>query len=157
MDWPVCKLQVCIFVLIEFAQPEWQNIFHVKCQKLFTFANEYRLLFRLLSLQKKRLLIKKRLEKKIIKIQDSQFRNRLPRSHEQDNPCENSSHPTEKQKSLLCTYLFLLVSFIRSEKGDISCISMPFPEKDILLFPRTSEEQIKCKISNTNIQQQLDK
>ena len=34
MDWPICKLQVCKFVLIEFAPPEWQNVFHVKCQKL---------------------------------------------------------------------------------------------------------------------------
>ena len=41
MDWPVCKLQVCKFVLIEFAPPEWQNVFHIKCQKLFTFANRY--------------------------------------------------------------------------------------------------------------------
>ena len=32
MDWAVCKLQ---FVLIEFAPPEWQNIFHVKCKKTF--------------------------------------------------------------------------------------------------------------------------
>ena len=54
MNWPVCKLQVCKFVLIEFAPPEWQNIFHIKSQKLFTFPNGYLLLFRLLSLQKKR-------------------------------------------------------------------------------------------------------
>ena len=29
MDWPLCKLQVCKFVLIEFAPPEWQNVFHI--------------------------------------------------------------------------------------------------------------------------------
>ena len=29
----------------EFAQPEWQNVFHIKCQKLFTFENGYLLLF----------------------------------------------------------------------------------------------------------------
>ena len=55
MDWPECKLQVCKFFLIEFAPPEWQNVFYIKCQKRFTFANGYLLLFQLLSLQKKRL------------------------------------------------------------------------------------------------------
>ena len=57
MDWPVCKLQVCKLVLIEFALPEQQNIFHIKCQKLFTFANRYLLPFQLLSQQKKCLQI----------------------------------------------------------------------------------------------------
>ena len=35
LDWPVHKLQVCILVLIEFAPPEWQNIFQNKCQNNF--------------------------------------------------------------------------------------------------------------------------
>ena len=43
--WPVHKLQVSKLVLIEFSLPEWQNVFHIKCQKLFTFANGYLLLF----------------------------------------------------------------------------------------------------------------
>ena len=38
MNWPVCNLQVSKFVLIDFAPPKWQNIFHIKCQKNFTFA-----------------------------------------------------------------------------------------------------------------------
>ena len=38
-DWTVCKLQVCKSILIEFAPPEWQNDFHIKCQKLVMFAN----------------------------------------------------------------------------------------------------------------------
>ena len=44
-DWPVRKLQVSRLVLIEFAPSEWQNVFHIKCLKLFTFANGYLLLF----------------------------------------------------------------------------------------------------------------
>ena len=43
LDCPACNLQV------------GKIVFHIKCGKLFIFANGYLLLFRLLSLQKKRL------------------------------------------------------------------------------------------------------
>ena len=49
MDWIVCKLQVCKLVLIEFAQYKQQNIFHIKCQKQFTFENGYLLFQRIVS------------------------------------------------------------------------------------------------------------
>jgi hypothetical protein len=32
--WMSSKLQVCKFVLIQFAIPEWQNVFHSKCQNV---------------------------------------------------------------------------------------------------------------------------
>ena len=36
--WTGQKLQVCKLLLIKFVPSEWQNVIHIKCQKLSTFA-----------------------------------------------------------------------------------------------------------------------
>ena len=41
MNWSVLKFQVRKLVSTEIAPAKWQRVFHIKCQKEFTFANGY--------------------------------------------------------------------------------------------------------------------